>query len=75
MCQESRRACCDVPASRAGLHIGRDEVARGFVRDLDARFAKFGILCIIPRFAASALEMADAGGARKEMAVDGKEEV
>jgi len=29
----------------------------------------------MPRFAASALEMADEGGARKEMALDGQENV
>lgn len=63
------------PASRAGLRIGRDAVVRGFFRDLDSRFAKSEILCIMPRFAASAPEMADEGGARKEMALDGQEDV
>jgi len=49
--------------------------SQGSPRDLDVRFAKFGIVCIMPRFAASALEMADEGGARKEMALDGQEDV
>ena len=46
-----------------------------FFRDLDSRFAKSEILCIMLRFAASALEIADEGGARKEMALDGQEDV
>ena len=49
--------------------------SQGFFRDLDSRFAKSEILCIMLRFATSALKMVDEGGARKEMALDGQEDI